>query len=84
MIKYNKYSLQTAKIVFCKQNAIYSLNLKVLQGDLKDGETLDLQPKSIGNTDLYPTVIYYLNCVYRLLNFLKTEDTSLYKAIENL
>ena len=58
MIKINLIfiSLQSSKIIFCKQNAVYSFNLKVIQGDLKDGEPLDIQPKGMGNTDLFPTV----------------------------
>jgi len=31
--------------------------MKMIQNESKDGETIDIQPKSLGTTELYPNVI---------------------------
>ncbi len=45
-----------AKIIYAKQNQIFSINMKTIQTEAKDGDVIDIQPKSLGTTELYPNV----------------------------
>ena len=42
-----------------KIQKLKSCRLQNQNNDLKDAEPLDIQPKSLGNTDLFPTVFYF-------------------------
>jgi coatomer subunit beta' len=52
------FNASQAKIIYAKQNVINSVNLKVI-GDVKDGEIIDIPPKNLGTTELYPMVNYF-------------------------
>ncbi|MCQ2819765.1 MAG: coatomer subunit beta' [archaeon] len=53
------FSSAQSKIVYCQQNNVYSINLKQIQNEAKDGEIIYIPPKQIGNTEVYPTEINY-------------------------
>jgi coatomer subunit beta' len=48
-----------AKIIFAKQNAVFSINLKQIQNEVKDGEVIDIPAKSLGSTEHFPLAIRY-------------------------
>ncbi len=52
-------SLPTAKIIYTKQNSIFSINLKTLPEEIKDGEIIKSAPKSLGNADLFPVALKF-------------------------
>lgn len=41
--------------------------MKMIQTESKDGDVIDLQPKSLGTTELYPNV----NSILKIKNFKK-------------
>ena len=48
------FNLAQAKIIYSKENSIFSINLKTLQFDNKDGDQITYQAKNIGSTELFP------------------------------
>ena len=55
------FNASQAKIIYAQQNNIYSLNLKQVQNQYKDGEIISIPPKQLGSTDVYPNTISYSN-----------------------
>lgn len=35
--------------------------MKTIQNEAKDGDVIDIQPKNLGTTELYPNVIFIIN-----------------------
>ena len=46
--------MASSKIIYSKQSTIFSLNLKTLPDEIKDGQIINLPPKNLGTADLYP------------------------------
>lgn len=46
--------MASAKIIFAKQTTIFSLNLKTLPEEIKDGEIINITSKNLGTADLFP------------------------------
>lgn len=54
------FSNSQGKIIYAKQNQIFSFNLKTIQNETKDGDLIDIQAKNLGTTELFPNVKLYL------------------------
>lgn len=52
-------SLSQAKIVYSKQNTLYSINLKTLPAENKDGDNISYSPKQLGSTELFPLALRF-------------------------
>ena len=48
-----------SKIIYSQQNNLYSLNLKQVDHDTKDGEIITIPPKSLGASEVFPNKISY-------------------------
>ena len=48
-----------SKIIYCQQNNIYSINLKQVTHETKDGEIISIPPKNLGSSEVYPIKISY-------------------------
>lgn len=48
------FNQQQGKIIYAKQNTLFSINLKTLDAKVKDGEHVQYLPKSLGSTELFP------------------------------
>ena len=53
------FSSSQSKIIYSQQNNIFSINLKQIQHECKDGETINIPPKQLGSSEVYPTQIHY-------------------------
>ena len=53
------FSQSQSKIIYSQQNNVFSINLKQIQGETKDGEIINILPKQLGSSDLYPSSISY-------------------------
>jgi hypothetical protein len=67
------FSNSQGKIIYAKQNQIFSFNLKTIQSEAKDGDLIDIQPKNLGTTELFPNVKQYFKNK-RISNSLLMED----------
>ena len=48
-----------SKIIYAQQNNIFSLNLKQVSHETKDGEIINIPPKQLGSSELFPNKIQY-------------------------
>ena len=48
-----------SKIIYSQQNNLFSLNLKQVDHDTKDGEIITIPPKSLGASEVFPNKISY-------------------------
>ena len=53
------FSQGQSKIIYSQQNNLYSINLKQIQGESKDGKKINILPKQLGTSDVYPSIISY-------------------------
>ena len=53
------FSASQSKVIYCQQNNIFSINLKQIQGESKDGEIINIPPKQLGSSEVYPSNISY-------------------------
>lgn len=51
--------MASAKIIYAKQTTIFSLNLKTLPEEIKDGEIINLPSKNLGTADLFPLALKF-------------------------
>ena len=47
------------KIIYSQQNNIYSLNLRQVTGEVKDGDIITVLPKHLGTAEVFPNKIMY-------------------------
>ena len=48
-----------SKIIYSMQNNLFSLNLKQVEHDTKDGEIITVPPKQLGSSEVFPNKISY-------------------------
>ena len=53
------FSSSQSKIIYSQQNNIFSINLKQITHECKDGEIINIPPKQLGSSEIYPTYIGY-------------------------
>lgn len=53
------FSASQSKIIYSSQNNIFSINLKQIQTETKDGEVIIIPPKQLGSSEVYPSAISY-------------------------
>ena len=65
-----------SKIIYAQQNNIFSLNLKQVNHETKDGEIINIPPKQLGSSELFPNKIQYIhygpdlnNVIYSLIQY---------------
>lgn len=53
------FSQNQSRIIYAQQNSVYSINLKQIQHQTKDGEIIIIPPKQLGSSDIFPNRINY-------------------------
>ncbi len=48
-----------SKIIYSQQNNIFSINLKQVSHESKDGEIINIPPKQLGSSEVFPNKIQY-------------------------
>lgn len=53
------FNQSQARVIYCKQNSLFSINLKTLSFEEKDGESINYSPKPLGTTELFPLMMKF-------------------------